>query len=203
MPANPQDFHARALAASIHDGRLAVPDIASWDIFPFEADGLRTVELQPPVVPEPPRGGEGDRPCWVCEHANDNVVWRNEHWRLRTSGDPSGAPLVLLFDPVEHLDIGDLPDKQAAELGVLLVHVTRAVEALPHIARAHIYRLGDGGAHAHVWIFARPEGQLQLKGSCFVLWDDVLPPTPLAERDADAATVARALAASYGGTASA
>ena len=202
MPLSPKDFHARALAASTVDGRLPVPDIASWDIFPFEADDLRTVVFQPPVVPEPARSGEGERPCLACERADDTVVWRDEHWLIRTSAEPSGAPFVLLVEPVAHVDVGDLPDDRAAELGVLLVHVTRAVEAMPHIARAHIYRIGDGGAHGHIWVFARPEGQLQLRGSCFVLWDDVLPITPVAERDADIAVVALAVAASYGGSAS-
>jgi hypothetical protein len=42
-------------------------------------------------------------------------------------------------------------------MGVLTTHIARHVEALPHIARSHVYRIGDGGAHLHVWFFARPE----------------------------------------------
>jgi hypothetical protein len=65
----------------------------------------------------------------------------------------------------------------------------------------HLYKFGDGGAHLHVWFFARPQGQSQLYGSWLVVWDDLLPeyPEDIAERDA--ATVAEQLAASYGGRA--
>ena len=46
--------------------------------------------------------------------------------------------------------------------------------ALPHISRAHVYRIGAGGAHLHIWFFARPEGQAQLYGSSRTRWS---PPT--------------------------
>jgi hypothetical protein len=70
---------------------------------------------------------------------------------------------------------------------------------VPHISRCHVYRIGDGGAHLHVWFFARPEGQAQLFGSWLVVWDDLLPEYPSALAQTDAATVADALVASYGG----
>jgi hypothetical protein len=91
----------------------------------------------------------------------------------------------------------------AAELGVLTTHIARHVQALPHVSRAHVYRIGDGGAHLHVWFFARPEGQAQLYGSWLVVWDDLLPEYPAAVAEADAASVADALVASYGGSRSA
>ena len=43
------------------------------------------------------------------------------------------------------------------------------------------------------------EGLLQLRGSCFVLWDDLLPAVPVETSAADSRQVASALAASYGG----
>ena len=97
-----------------------------------------------------------------------------------------GLPLLLVLYPRDHHDLADLPDALARELGVLTVHVARAIEALPHVARAHVTRFGDGGAHLHVFFWARPEGQLQLRGSCLSMWDDVLPryPDELAEVDA-------------------
>jgi len=81
------------------------------------------------------------------------------------------------------------------------VHVARAVEGLAGVARCHVMRIGDGGAHLHVFFFARPEGFAQLRGSFLVVWDDLLPPTPQDQVSADAQQVARALAASSGGTA--
>ena len=102
-----------------------------------------------------------------------------------------------------HFDLTDLPDDLASAFGRLVVHIARAIESLPHVARAHVSRWGDGGAHLHVFFYARPEGFSQLRGTCFAVWDDLLPPTPKDVRDADASTVARSLAASYGGTATA
>lgn len=52
-----------------------------------------------------------------------------------------------------------------------------------------------------MFVYARPEGFGELRGTMMAVWDDVLPPVPVAHRDADAGAVARALAASYGGTA--
>jgi hypothetical protein len=62
-----------------------------------------------------------------------------------------------------------------------------------------VYRIGDGGAHLHVWFFARPEGQVQLRGSWLPVWDDLLPEYPAEQSATDAEAVARALAWSYGG----
>jgi len=74
------------------------------------------------------------------------------------------------------------------------------MQALANIARAHVYRIGDGGAHLHVWFFARPEGQAQLFGSWLVVWDDLLPEYPADLAEADAASLVDALLASYGGS---
>jgi hypothetical protein len=84
--------------------------------------------------------------------------------------------------------------------GVLTTHLVRHIQALPNISRAHVYRIGDGGAHLHIWFFARPEGQSQLYGSWLVVWDDLLPEYPADIADADARIVADALVASYGGS---
>ncbi len=52
-----------------------------------------------------------------------------------------------------------------------------------------------------MWFFARPEGARQLLGTLMPLWEDLLPPVPLDERDAAAARVAVAVERSFGGTA--
>jgi diadenosine tetraphosphate (Ap4A) HIT family hydrolase len=122
----------------------------------------------------------------------------DERWRL-TQVQGVGVPLALMLHPRDHHDLADLTDDLAAELGVLSTHVARHVEALAHISRCHVYRIGDGGAHLHVWFFARPEGQAQLFGSWLVVWDDLLPEYPSAEAQADAAAVVDALVESYGG----
>jgi diadenosine tetraphosphate (Ap4A) HIT family hydrolase len=197
MPLSPDEFYARAIAAADDEQRLPLSRMTEWDISPFAREGLRVAPLRPPVVPEPPRHGEDPSDCGSCRR-RDEGIWLDDRWRLtRISG--VGVPLVLVLYPRDHHDLHDLDDDLAAELGVLNVHVARHVEALPHVGRCHVYRIGDGGAHLHVWFFARPEGQSQLYGSWLVVWDDLLPEYPAAVAEADAAAVAEALVTSYGG----
>ena len=201
MVMSPEEFYAHAMLAADDEGRLPLSRMAGWEVFPFEPDGLRVVPLAPPELPEPPRLGEGGRPCPGCS-ADQAVVWSDEHWRLRQFGGESGVPLLLVLESIAHHDLADLPDDRAAELGLLTVRIARAIEALPHIARAHVSRWGDGSAHLHVFFFARPAGFAQLRGTCLAIWDDLLPAVPAGHRDRDAAAVANALAL-HGGQAQA
>jgi hypothetical protein len=197
MPLDPDEFYDHAVEVADAERRLPLSRMTGWDISPFEADGLRVSRLRPPVVPEPPRHGEDPSDCHSCRR-RDEGIWLDDHWRLtRITG--VGVPLVLMLHPRDHYDFADLPDAMAAELGVLSVQIARHIEALPHISRSHVYRIGDGGAHLHMWFFARPEGQAQLYGSWLVVWDDLLPEYPVDVAETDAVTVAAALAASYGG----
>lgn len=201
----PEDFHAHVQAQADGEGRLPLPAMTGWEIFPFEQDRLRTVPLNPPVLPEPPRDGEAGRPCRACTREPVSAdgqadVWADDDWRLSVLG-PSGTPFVLLLEPREHLDLAGLPDHLARDLGLLIVRITQLVEAVPQVARCHVTRWGDGGAHLHVFFWARPAGFRQLRGSCLPIWDDLLPPVPAAQRERDAIEVAAALVTTYGGTA--
>jgi hypothetical protein len=198
MALRPDEFYQRALAAADDEGRLPLARMTGWEISPFEQDGLRVAPLRPPVVPEPPRHGEDPSECDSCRN-RDQGIWLNDRWRL-TRVPGVGVPLVLMLRPRGHYDMADLPDDLAAELGLLTTHLVRHIQALPHVSRAHVYRIGDGGAHLHLWFFARPEGQGQLFGSWLVIWDDLLPEYPADAADADAAIVADALVASVGGS---
>jgi diadenosine tetraphosphate (Ap4A) HIT family hydrolase len=199
MALPPDRFYDHALAAADAEQRLPLSRMTGWDIAPFELDGLRVASLRPPVVPEAVRDGEDPADCSSCRR-RDEGIWLDAHWRLTRMGGV-GVPLVLMLHPREHHDLADLPDERAAELGVLTSHISRHVEALPNVARSHVYRIGDGGAHLHVWFFARPTGQPQLLGSWLVVWDDLLPTYPDDVANEDAAAVAKALAESYGGDA--
>ncbi len=197
MALSPEEFYEHALRAADGERRLPLSRMTGWDISPFEEEGLRVVPLHPPVLPERTRQGEDPADCNSCRR-RDEGIWFDDHWRLtRMSG--VGVPLVLMLHPREHLDLADLSDERAAELGMLGTHIARHVQALPHISRAHLYRIGDGGAHLHVWFFGRPEGQSQLYGSWLPVWDDLLPEYPAEIAEVDATTVADALIASYGG----
>lgn len=197
MALDPEKFYDHAVAAADDECRLPLSRMTGWDVSPFEPDGLRVSPLRPPVLPEPARQGEDPSDCVACTR-RDEGIWFNARWRL-TQMTGVGVPLVLMLHPRDHFDLVDLPDEMAAEFGVLSTHVARHVKSLPNVARAHVYVLGDGGAHLHVWFFARPEGQAQLLGSWLVVWDDLLPEYPADIAEADAAIVADALVASYGG----
>jgi diadenosine tetraphosphate (Ap4A) HIT family hydrolase len=201
MPLSPDEFYANAMTTADAEGRMSLSRITAWEIFPFEPDGLRVVPLKRPELPESPRRGEDGLACGACAGTGEGKVWEDDRWRLIAFSQPSGTPLVLMLQPKDHYDLTDLPDDLAGELGRLVVHTARAVESMTHIARAHVSRWGDGGAHLHIFFFARPEGFIQLRGTCLAIWDDLLPPTPRDVRDADATSVARALETSYGGSA--
>ncbi|MFG2334976.1 hypothetical protein [Streptomyces yangpuensis] len=197
MALRPDAFYDHARTAADAELRLPLARMTGWDISPFDPEGLRVAPLRPPVLPEPPRHGEDPADCGACR-ARDEGIWLDDRWRLSRIGGV-GVPLALMLHPRDHFDLADLPDELAAELGVLTTHIARHVQALPHIARAHVQRIGDGGAHLHIWFFARPEGQSQMYGSWLVVWDDLLPEYPADVAEADAALVADALVASYGG----
>jgi diadenosine tetraphosphate (Ap4A) HIT family hydrolase len=113
-----------------------------------------------------------------CEGPDEDYLWTTDRWRLRGLG-PTGLPVVVMLEPRGHFaEPGDLPEELAAELGVLLARVERAVRSVPGVGRVHVCRWGDGGEHLHWWFIARPERIPQLHGSFAAVWDDVLPPLP-------------------------
>ena len=82
--------------------------------------------------------------CWRCTNPEQDVVWANERWVL-TSFEQSRLPFGVMLMPREHLDLGDLDDAMAAELGVLSVRMVRAVEALDAVGRVHLYSSATAG----------------------------------------------------------
>lgn len=166
-----------------------LPAFTAWPSFPFEGD-LKIKALDPPVESEPARKGEDVADCTACQSPDANYVWVNERWRVRSLDKPTGLPMVLLLEPRSHLDLGDLPNLMAAELGVMTVRVERAMRSLDNVGRVHVYRWGDGAAHLHLWFMARPKGQLQLRGTFLPMWDDIIPPIPEARWKEDLSMIA-------------
>lgn len=155
----------------------SLPEFTTWPTFPFEGD-IRLRSLDPPVEKEPVRSGEDPETCEACRAPDEAYIWVANRWRVRALDRPSGLPVVLILESRSHLDLGDLPNLLAAELGVMTVRLERAIRSLEGVARVHVNRWGDGAAHLHVWFLARPYGRLQLRGTFLSLWDDVLPPIP-------------------------
>ena len=175
-------------------GGLRIPPVEEWDSWPFEGP-VQPKALRAPE-PEPPRDGEGDRPCTACGNTDAEYFWTDDHWRLLAI-PPSGLPFVAILEPREHVDgPRDLSDAMLAEMGVMLARVERAVLTIPSIERVHILRYGEGAAHLHWWFMARPTGVRQAASSFAMIWDDVLPPTPEDRWRENAATIVAALHAS-------
>ncbi|HET8660056.1 MAG TPA: hypothetical protein VFM55_13785 [Micromonosporaceae bacterium] len=178
--------------------RRQLPDFAAWPSFPFEGD-LKVKTLEEPTAVEPARKGEDPAECSACAAPDGAYIYVNERWRVRAMDRPSGLPMVLILESRSHLDLGDLPNMLAAELGVMTVRLERAVRSLDGVARVHVNRWGDGSAHLHVWFLARPYGRLQLRGTFLPLWDDILPPISETQWQENLALVAAWLA-EFGGT---
>jgi len=154
-----------------------LPGFATWPSFPFEGD-LRIKKLDDLVEVEPPRHGDDPSECRTCGAPDEAYIWVSDRWRVRSLERPTGLPMVLILESRSHLDLGDLPNMHAAELGVMTVRLERAIRSLDGVARVHVNRWGDGSAHLHLWFLARPYGQLQLRGTFLSMWDEILPPIP-------------------------
>jgi hypothetical protein len=185
----------------VPENNAPLPDFTRWPSFPFEGD-MRVKRLASPVDVEPPRSGEDAADCVACNTPDDAYIWASERWRVRAMDRPTGLPMVLILECRSHLDLGDLPNLLAAELGVMTVRLERAIRSLDGVARVHVNRWGDGSAHLHMWFLARPYGRLQLRGTFLSLWDDILPVIPEQQWRENLALVAAWLA-EFGGSANA
>jgi diadenosine tetraphosphate (Ap4A) HIT family hydrolase len=183
----------------VPENTTPLPDFTRWPSFPFEGT-MRVKPLVAPVEVEPPRSGEDVTDCVACNTPDDAYIWISERWRVRAMDRPTGLPMVLILECRSHLDLGDLPNLLAAELGVMTVRLERAIRSLDGVARVHVNRWGDGAAHLHMWFLARPYGRLQLRGTFLSLWDDILPVIPEQQWRENLALVAAWLA-EFGGKA--
>ena len=81
-----------------------------------------------------------------------------------SAGGGSLPGAVWLASRVHVDSFADLPDELQADFGRVAARVERAILSLGDIARVHLYRWGDGGAHFHVWFLPRPLGMLEASG---------------------------------------
>lgn len=197
MPESPEEIYARVVAAVGEGGRLPMPPVGEWEIFPWEVvDGeLQPKVLRAPLEAESPRAGADGENCHLCSGTGDGVkVWENWNFHVMRPAAPSGLPLVLWLNANEHLDFTDLSDDLASEFGRISVWLCRIMSNLPGIGRVHVNRWGDGSEHMRAWFAARPERLPGILGSLAVEWNEMLPPAPEDVWLADVATVASKLA---------
>jgi hypothetical protein len=172
MSETPEQFYERVV------GSIRRPDLEEWDTWPFQGD-MRPRVLERPSPTDVSRAGKGGVGCDGCEIPDERFLWTNANWRVRPTNEPSGLPLVLFLEPRLHVgEPGDLPDDLAAEFGVMVGRIDRAMSSIDGVERVHVGRWGEGSEHLHWWFFARPSRMLQFASSFAEIWDDMLPPTP-------------------------
>jgi diadenosine tetraphosphate (Ap4A) HIT family hydrolase len=145
-------------------------------------------------IPEPARRGEeGGPPCRICSGETTPPVWSDDNWTLHAPVAGSLPGTVWLASRAHVDSFSDLPDALAADFGRVAARIERAILALGDVARVHLYRWGDGGAHFHVWFLPRPLGMLEASGMMLPLWEDALPNVSDAELAAAAERVGAAM----------
>jgi diadenosine tetraphosphate (Ap4A) HIT family hydrolase len=150
-------------------------------------DDSAVKELGEPVVPEPPRNGEGDNvPCGACldDVPQERRVYRDELWRVHAVQDFALAGTCIVVSN-RHVDgLTGLNDAELASFGPLLARISGALEQRPagapgfgdgRVGRVHAHLWNDGGAHFHAWLVPRPLGYLDMRGSFLVEWAEGLP----------------------------
>lgn len=200
MPETPQEWFDRVRAMLETEGYRET-DLQQWSSWPWTGE-LTPKELEQPVAAEPERRGAGGADCHSCATAEDpgagGAVWWDDQFFL-VPADSSSLPFAAFLMPRRHADLGDLTPQEAARQGELLTGIEAAARASLHIPRIQAARWGDGGEHLHWWLYARPSGMLQLRGTFLSHWDDLLPPRPVEDVQADAAVWAAELVARVGG----
>lgn len=202
-PETPQQWYARTQTAIERDG-WRESDLQQWSSWPWTGE-LVPKPLDPPAEEEPPRHGAGGEGCHTCDAARTldpgYVLWHDDLFLLGLPHEPRALPFALFLMPRRHADLGDLTPQEAARQGELLTAIEVAATEVLAVPRIQAARWGDGGEHLHWWLYARPTGMLQLRGTFLSHWDDLLPEVPAEQFRADQVAVVRALAATVGGTA--
>ncbi len=202
MAESAQEWHRRTLDAISEDG-LRPWDAAEFSTWPWESGGAVKSLAEP--AREPDRAGAGGRDCFICAKvaAQDRsyIAWEDEVAILGMPHPGTPLPFLAFLMPKRHADLGDLDDEQAARMGVLLTHLERSVTSTLDVPRVQVNRWGDGTEHLHWWVYGRPTGVGQLRGTFLSMWNMLLPLRPQAEVRADVDAVVATLVEAVGGTA--
>lgn len=203
MPESRQQWFARVSAAVAREG-YRENDMQQWGSWPW-VGSLTPKALEAPADAEPPRHGAGGVDCGQCVGAASldpgYVVWHDELFILGLPFEPRGLPFALFLMPRRHAELADLTAEEASRQGQLLAAIDAAAQEVLDVPRMQVALWGDGSEHLHWWLYARPTGMLQLRGTFLSHWDDLLPAAPAAQFRADQVLVAQELAGRAGGKA--
>lgn len=201
MAHSPRQWYDRVSQVLAEQGPVD-PGWAQRPSWPFEG-ALVVRALDPPADEEPARSGADGRGCFVCVGVAasdaDYLVWTDDLWVLGLPAEGSPLPFALFLMPRRHADLAGLSRAEAARQGELLTALEQAATQVLAVPRIQVARWGDGTEHLHWWLFARPTGMLQLRGTFLSHWADVLPPRPQEELRADSLLVVDRLVELAGG----
>ncbi|MEJ7649189.1 MAG: hypothetical protein WKF57_09175 [Nakamurella sp.] len=202
MPETPSQWYERT-ATALAAGGHRESDLQQWSSWPWTGE-LTPKPLERPAEQEPERGGADGSGCSICAESIGNaaaeyLIWRDDLWMIGLPREGSALPFACYLMPRRHADLAELTTQEAARQGELLTLIERAATAVLAVPRVQVARWGDGSEHLHWWLFARPTGQLQLRGTFLSHWSDLLPLGPAEEFRADHDLVAAALVARAGG----
>ena len=188
-----EEFLKRAQTVLDVDGRPPLGGMVSWEVFPFERDGLTPRPLTQYAVPEPDRR-KAPEACGTCKALGREDLVLHTGERLAVVR-PGGCNLPFVANVVSrhHEVLDDLDDDGHVELGRLIGRTYQALRALDDVGNVHVCKWENGGGHLSVALLARPLGVLQLRGSNLTVWADMLPATPEDELAARAEQVRAAL----------
>ncbi len=104
--------------------------------------------------------------CFSCEQdRRDDLpprerVWVTEHWRVAHAFD-SALPGWLVVLPRRHaVAIAELRPEEAAQLGLMLIDVSRALAVVTGCLKTYVLQLAEaeGFAHVHFHVVPRAAG---------------------------------------------
>ena len=131
----------RIRAVEAEHGRLPMPDMAGWDIFPFEGD-IRVRLVDDPVVPEPPRSGEGGETVpRLRRRGRRAAIWADERWKLAAAeadAVPDPAARAARAPRLDRPRRGPWPRRWAAHRA----HRARAAWRSAASGRVHVMKIG-------------------------------------------------------------
>lgn len=200
MAESTQDWYERVAAEIARNGYRETEDITTWEVWPWRKDGS-VKDLNPPEEEKPRRGIDGVD-CYSCERGRtlEGAIWADDLYYVTVAQD-SSLPFAAFLMPRRHADLATLTAEEAARQGEVLAGIERAAMATTCVPRIQVARWGDGGEHLHWWLYGRPAGMNQLRGTALALWDDELPARPAEMVAEDAIALAAALVDELGGQA--
>lgn len=106
--------------------------------------------------------------CLICRKAGDEenrihylphglYLYESKYFRVRHSDETKIAGYLIIESKRHFLDLSEATEEEAAEFGVELARVVRAVRRVTHPKRVYTFSLAEAVPHFHVHVIPRDE----------------------------------------------